>query len=162
VASVQSGGRPASSARTACGVRTNAEVGTEAELGDIRCADHLAGCDTTSASHVSDLPDGRALEGRQERRDEWQQVALPVGPRMELDDRDTRDGDILLVRQVAIDGDEHAEVRIDHEAQQVAIAASGPSLAGGRGYLVPQQLAPEPPGHAFVEEHAHVGVFRRR
>ena len=104
---------------------------------------------------MSDLADRCALDGRQEGGHGWQQVAFAVGPCPEHDDRDTGGSDILLVCQVAVDGNEDAKACIEHEAQELTVAVPGPSFPSRSGNVVPGQRTPQLARHAFVEEHPH-------
>ena len=87
-------------------------------------------------------------------RHQRKQILQPIRACAEDDDRNTRCGDILLITKIAIHRDEDLEACVSHQAQEVTVALTRPTLPRHGGNSKPGELTTEPVGHALVEQDA--------
>lgn len=86
------------------------------------------------------------------------QVSQPVGLRAQ-DDHGHRDfRNPILKRQVAVDRDEHVELR-SSQTQQFAVPDFRPAHLAGCADVVTYEVSQQAPVDALVEKHLHAGSF---
>jgi hypothetical protein len=73
----------------------------------------------------------------------------------EHDNRDVERGQVLLLREWAIDGEQHIEPRRNCQSQQLTVALARPTHLGHSPGVVTRQLVLQPTRHALVKQDAH-------
>ena len=110
---------------------------------------------------AEDLTWSRRSEGRSEGGHEWNEIDRAIAASMEDNHRNTRGGDVLLIREIAVDRDQDREAGLAHEPEQHAIALAGPVLVADVRNGKVRQFAPKPSRHALVEQDpAHAAEAR--
>ena len=111
-------------------------------------------CSASLARNVRDLADDHGGDHLFCARHQRKQILQPIRACAEDDDRNTRRGDILLITQIAIHRDEDLEACVSHQAEEVTVALTRPTLPRHGGNSKPGELTTEPVGHALVEQDA--------
>jgi len=80
-------------------------------------------------------------------------VTVPLGD--EHHDCQLEPRDILLKREIPIDGEKDLEVSLG-EGEQFAVLLTRPTHLGNRSRLMPDQVALQALGKAFIKQDSHV------
>jgi hypothetical protein len=122
-------------------------------------------CNDSLDTHVSDLSRSRRVDRRAKVRNERQKILQPIASGMQYNQRDSSCGNVLLMDQVAVNGYEHPESSREQLAQEIAIAATRPTLGGHVGNIKAGEFAAKASWYALIQEDAtgqHSGGRRTR
>ena len=100
------------------------------------------------ANHLSRLAH---WQGCEDLRNQWSEIAEPIGPASHHQDRDLELGEVLLKRQISIHSQEHVELPLG-ERQESAVFDGRPSHLRDGLNSMPGKFACQAPIHALVEE----------
>lgn len=99
-------------------------------------------------------PGLRGGESGKEDRNEWPEIGEPVRPCPKDEDRDRESCEVLLERQIPVDGHEGIEL-LSRQGQQFTILDGCPPHLPGRLDVMPDDVARQSPIDALVEQDSH-------
>lgn len=102
------------------------------------------------ATHSLDLTRLQAVERFKDSRYQWAQIIDIVARRSHDHNADTESGEILLVFNALVNGQQRVEVAFSRSQQRAVLDARPPGFLHC-AYVVTWQLSPESLGYAFIE-----------
>jgi hypothetical protein len=119
----------------------------------------LVGCSGLLGTHLNQLPRSHANQDGKKIRYQRLKVGVPIALRDQHHDGQLEPTDILLEREIPIDGEEYVEVGLG-QAQKIAVSFARPAHFWNGSGLVPDQIPLQALGQTLVKQDSHERATR--